>query len=94
VSFFNAVQDQVVDLTPMGVEGGGPHMLAPRLEGWLAACEIYGVSSETRARTVELARVLFEGVHERLSVDGLHRMDEASLSEPRVCDVLEDVVRG
>ena len=87
VDFFSVVQDQTVNLTPMGVEGGGPHVLAPRLEGWVAACELYEIPREDRAHMVQMARTLFEGVHGRVTVHDLHRIPVSALAEPTPGDL-------
>lgn len=87
MEFFGIVQDQTVNST----QGDGPCILSPRLEGWVAACELYGVPSESRPRLVDMARTLFSGVYGHVSVHGLHRMDELSLASPKP-DELEDAV--
>ena len=87
MDFLGIVQDQVTDLTPMGVEGGGPHVLAPRLEGWVAACDLYDVPKEARSQLVEMTRSLFAGLHGRLNVHGLHGLPDSMLREPTPDDL-------
>jgi hypothetical protein len=82
MDFLSIVRDQTVDLTPFGVDGGGPHVLAPRLEGWVAACDLYNVPREARPHLVDMARSLFDGVHGRINVHGLHGFPVSQLREP------------
>lgn len=81
VAFFARVRDQYVDCAPFGVEGGG-RLWRPRLEGWLAACELYDVPRERRGELVDLARDLFEAVEGRIAVRGLASLDPAELAAP------------
>jgi hypothetical protein len=83
VSFFGRVQDQTVNLTPMGTESG-ESILAPRLEGWLAACEIYDVPAEGRADLIDAARCVFEGVHGRYKDGSVFRADIDQLEPPEL----------
>jgi len=87
MDFYGIVQDQTVNLTPMGVDGGGPHVLSPRLEGWVAACDLYDIPSESRPHLVEMARTLFEGIHGRISVHGLHKRPLSAFAEPTPSDL-------
>jgi hypothetical protein len=82
MDFLSIVQDQVVNLAPMGVEEGGPSALYPRLEGWLAACDLYNIPQHSRPGIVEAARLLFAGIHDRTNVSGLHQMPVEELLEP------------
>ena len=87
MEFYGAVQDQVVNMAPMGVEEGAPSPLYPRLEGWLAACEINGVPQHSRAFYVEMARTLFDAVQGRSNVSGLFQMPAEELAPPPLDDV-------
>jgi len=82
VDFYGKVQDQSVNLTPFGAGEGRPAIVSPRLEGWLAACELYGVPVDVRAGLVDDARFLFEAVHERVFVPGVHAIPSGELEPP------------
>jgi hypothetical protein len=77
MEFFNVVRDQVIEGQP-GPEG--QRVLYPRLEGWIAACDLYEIPRARRAALVETARVLFDGIHGRLKVEQLHRIPESDLA--------------
>ena len=81
IDFLRIVQDQVVNLAPMGVAEGAPSAIYPRLEGWIAACDLYNIPQHSRAGLVEMARVLFDGVNDRMIVSGIHRIPESDLRE-------------
>lgn len=81
MSFFGRVRDQYVDCAPFGTGDGG-RVWRPRLEGWLAACELYDVPRGRRGELVDLARDLFEAVEGRLHVRGLHQLDPDELAPP------------
>lgn len=76
MEFFDVVRDQVIEGQP-GPEG---RVLYPRLEGWIAACDLYDVPKERRAHLVEMGRLLFGGVQGRVKVEQLHRIPEADLA--------------
>lgn len=80
VSFYGKVQDQSVNLTPMGV-ADGPAVLAPRLEGWVAACKLYGIPKADRADLIDVARAIFEGVHGRVPKSATLAMTLDELSD-------------
>lgn len=84
INFYGRVQDQVVNLTPGGVREGAA-VFAPRLEGWLAACKLYAVSKEDRVELLDDTRALFEAMHDRGRVWGLHTMDPKELLPPEIC---------
>ena len=83
MDFLGIVQDQVVNLAPPG----GEWYLAPRLEGWVAACDIYCVPQGRRAQLIEMARILFEATNDRTNVQGLHRMPIHELTEPTLDEI-------
>jgi len=76
MDFYGLVQDQTVNLS-----SGEPY-LTPRLEGWLAACDLYDVPQHLRAHLIDMARVIFGGVHDRMHVKGLVLIDPAELADP------------
>ena len=82
MDFLGIVQDQIVNIAPMGVEEGGPSPIYPRLEGWLAACDLYDIPRSSRPSIVDLARALFDGVHGRITVHGLHMIPIDELEDP------------
>jgi hypothetical protein len=79
VRFWTLAQDQVENLTPMGLEGGGA-WLAPRIEGWAALCELHGIHLEQRAMLIEQARALHEAIHGRRVNRGVHLMAPEDLA--------------
>ena len=64
VEFYSAVRDQVVNQTPMGMDGGGVY-LSPRLEAWAAVAELLDVPRGRRGPLIESARYLHECVEDR-----------------------------
>ena len=64
IDFFGHVQDQTVNLTPMGTKDGVA-VISPRIEGWLAVAEIQDVPLHDRADVIDDARLVFEAVHGR-----------------------------
>jgi hypothetical protein len=82
MTFYEAVADQTVNLTPNGAPNGGAALLAPRLEGWVSACDLYGVPPFLRKTYVEMARLVFDGVQGRVSVHGLHKIKLEELEPP------------
>ena len=87
VDFYGVVHDQTVNLTPMGVQGGGAHVLRPSMIEWNATCDIYDVPKSRRAYLIEMARVVFDGVHGRLTVQGLHRIPDSDTRPPAAEDL-------
>jgi hypothetical protein len=81
MDFLDLVQDQTVNLTPMGGDGGAYH-LAPRLEGWVAACDLYRIPIERRAYLVDQARFLFDATHGRVTVHQLYMIDQSEFEAP------------
>lgn len=73
--FYATCSDQLVNLFPFAEE----QTLVPRLEGWLAACELLNVPRVERQRLIEMARVLHSGTQGQLSSD--EKLD-AHLAEP------------
>ena len=61
VGFYGQVRDQLSNLTPMGKT----QHLAPRLEGWVAACELYDVPRRGRSELIDAARYLHESLQDR-----------------------------
>lgn len=78
VRFWLAVQDQVTNLTPMGMEGGGA-WLAPRLEAWATMCNVLEVAQSQRKLLLDQARALHEMIHDRVKVGMIHLMNPADL---------------
>lgn len=76
VDFWVAVQDQVV---PLPILEDGAVYLAPRLEGWLAMCDLLGLDQARRRVLIEGATHLHELVHERVKNYMVHLMDPADL---------------
>lgn len=74
VEFYQTVRDQVVNQTPMGMEGGGVY-LSPRLEAWVAACELLGVPTDSRRHLIATARFLHEAVEDRERSGSVHRLE-------------------
>jgi len=83
VKFYSVVQDQVVNQTPLGVEGGRA-VLTPRLEGWLAACELYRVGEEDREDLVTMARAIFDSVHGRNMEHQIHLRPAEDMLPPDI----------
>lgn len=77
MEFFSVVRDQVIEGHP-GPEG--QRVAYPRLEGWAAACDLYDVPQHRRARLVEMGRLVFDCVHERVTVEGIHRLPESEFT--------------
>ena len=75
MEFFSIVRDQMVNTGMEGVPD-----LHPRLEGWLAACDLYGIPQHSRPTLIEMARILFDGIHELISFPGLHRLPAEDLA--------------
>lgn len=83
VEFFGRVQDQTVNLTPMGTETGQA-IVVPRLEGWLAACELYEVPQEIRAEIIDLSRAMFEATQDRLNDREANRAAPEAMVPPEL----------
>lgn len=83
VMFYGRVQDQVVNLSPMGLEDGGA-WLAPRLEGWETACRIYDVPDDRRTELIDGARMLHNAINGDSVPYGLHRMAPDEMKPPPV----------
>lgn len=83
LEFFRNVQDQVVNLTPNGT-AEGKFVFAPRIEGWLAVCEMLQVDKDFRMEVIEQARMIFEAVNERVWELGLFKLDPETLRAPEI----------
>lgn len=79
IRYWYVVQDQVVNLTPQGLEGGG-WWLAPRLEAWIACCDMLGIEQKERLPLIDAARALHEMVHGRNRSALAFAMDPALLA--------------
>ena len=78
VEFYSAVRDQVVNQTPMGMDGGGVY-LSPRIEAWAAVAELLDVPRGRRGPLIESARYLHECVEDRERSGSVFRLDVSEL---------------
>lgn len=78
VEFYQQVRDQVVNQTPMGMEGGGVY-LSPRVEAWAVVAELLGVPPGRRHDLIATTRYLHEAVEDRERSGSVHRLDPAEL---------------
>ena len=78
VEFYQQVRDQVINQTPMGMEGGGVY-LTPRLEAWVAAAELLEVPGGRREPLIRATRFLHEAVEDRERSGSVHRMEPDEL---------------
>ena len=92
MDFYGQVQDQSTNLAPNG-NADGEFIFVPRLEGWLAICELNSIPKHERPRLVEGARYLFEGMHGRLSSGGVFGKDPTELIAQPI-SALKDVIHG
>lgn len=74
VEFYQTVRDQVINQTPLGMEGGGVY-LSPRLEAWVAACDLLRVPPERRTQLIAATRFLHEAVEDRERSGSVYRME-------------------
>lgn len=90
VTFYGKVQDQTINLTPNG-DAEGQYHFSPRLEAWLAVCELHNIPKDERPDLVSAARQLFEGMHGRSHESGLFRKQpEEMIAQP--VETLGDVI--
>jgi hypothetical protein len=79
IEFYLFVSDQMINLTPAAAE---KPFLAPRLEAWLAACEVLDIPKEQRAWLIDKARLIHRIVEGREKITGLWEIDPAELAPP------------
>lgn len=77
VDFWVRVQDQVVNIFPNQAEGQ-PY-LAPRLEAWVAALDLFSVPADGRRTMIEQAEFLHELMHDRRKLNIAHTLDPVLL---------------
>lgn len=65
IGFYQSVEDQVENLTPMGMKGGGV-IVVPRLEAWRAALEIHDFPRCDWLDIVDAAKFIFECAQGRI----------------------------
>lgn len=85
VDFYQAVQDQVVNQTPMGTKSGDV-VLTLRLEALEAACRLLDVPVDARAWIVDMARWFHHVVREKLTDSAILRCPPSDLDPPEVPD--------
>lgn len=78
IEYFQAVRDQVVNQSPMGMEGGGVY-LTPRLEAWVPMLDVLGVPVDERLHVLHQARYLFEAVEDRVRGGAVHMIPPEDL---------------
>ena len=81
VDFYTEVRDQVVNQTPMGMEGGGVY-LSPRLEAWAAAADLLQIHVKHRRNLINLAKFLHEAVEDRERSASVYRLQIDELMPP------------
>jgi hypothetical protein len=79
IEYFQAVRDQVVNQSPMGLEGGGVY-LTPRLEAWIPMLDVLRVPPGEQQHVLSQARYLFEAVENRERAGSVHSIPPADLA--------------
>lgn len=81
VRYWEMVADQVVNLTPLGIEGGGT-WLAPNLASWVAAADLALIPKRDQPRLISQARYLQELISGRKTERGVFSLAEEALAPP------------